>query len=98
MKYELEIADSARLAMDDIYRFHEDRKPGEGTDILSLIWDRIDFIEQYPKRYQIRFEDKRTAPVRLKSFQYLIIYQIVSPKVVVIDFVSQSSDWLPFST
>ena len=95
MNYIVEIRDAFRESLDEIYRHHENRKPGEGTDILVAVWDKIEALEQNPKMYQIRYKDIRVAPVKTGNFRYHIIYRIVEPKVIAIDFVSQSSDWLP---
>lgn len=95
MSYVLEILEEVQESVNEIYRFHEDRKPGEGTDILAGLWDKIEAIEQNPNQYQVRYKDRRAAPVHVRSFQYHIIYRIESPKVIVIDFVSQSSNWRP---
>lgn len=93
MNYELVLSEQAEESINDIYRYHQDRKPGEGTDVLSAIWDKIEALEQNPNLYQIRYEDRRTAPVKVGSFRYHIIYRIQESTIIVIDLVSQSSNW-----
>ncbi|MCB0839482.1 MAG: type II toxin-antitoxin system RelE/ParE family toxin [Bacteroidetes bacterium] len=95
MKYTVEVRDTFRESIDEVYEYHEKRKSGEGSDVLEAVWDKIEALELNPKMYQIRYDDIRVAPVKVKYFQYHIIYRIIEPKVIAIDFVSQSSDWLP---
>lgn len=95
MKYVVEIRDTFRESLDEVYSYHESRKAGEGTDILEAVWDKIELLESNPKLYQIRYDDIRVAPVKAGYFKYHIIYRIIDPKVIAIDFVSQKSDWKP---
>ena len=92
MKYTVEVRDTFRESIDEVYEYHEKRKSGEGSDVLEAVWDKIEALELNPKMYQIRYDDIRVAPVKVKYFQYHIIYRIIEPKVIAIDFVSQSSD------
>lgn len=95
MKYVVEVRDTFTESIDEVFNYHESRNPGEGTDVLEAVWDKIEALEHNPKLYQIRFDNIRVAPVKVKYFRYHIIYRIIEPKVIAIDFVSQKSNWLP---
>ena len=97
MKYVVEIRDAFRESLDEVYIRHETRKPGTGSDLLAAVWDKIEALEENPKMYQIRYKDRRVAPVVVGTFKYHIIYRIIDPKVIAIDFVAQSSNWLPLA-
>jgi hypothetical protein len=94
MKYVVEVRDTFAESIDEVFAYHEQRSPGEGTDVLEAVWNRIEALERNPKVYQVRYDDIRVAPVNVKSFRYHIIYRITAPKVIAIDLVSQSSNWL----
>ncbi|MEM7375045.1 MAG: hypothetical protein AAF587_41005 [Bacteroidota bacterium] len=72
MKYIVVLSEQAEESINHIFRYHQDRKAGEGTDILSVIWDKIEALENNPKMYQIRYEDRRTAPVKMGSFSIIL--------------------------
>lgn len=68
MIYVVEIRDTFRESLDEIYAYHEQRKSGTGTDILAAVWDKIEALEQNPKVYQTRYDDIRVAPVKVGFF------------------------------
>ena len=98
MAYVLEISPEAEQAINEAERYHKDRDLVEGSDLLERIADKLDDLERNPNIYQVRYKDRRVASIRLKSFRYHLIYRIAptdTPTVHILDFVSQSSDWLP---
>ena len=98
MIYPLEISAEAEQAINKAERFHKNRDLVEGADFLERIADKLEDLEKHPQMYQVRYRDWRAAPVKLKRFKYHLIYRIAStgvPTVHILDFVSQSSDWLP---
>lgn len=95
MSYNLEIYPEVRDMLLEIEAYHNHQNPGSGSELLVSFLDTLEKIEDNPFQYQIRYDNIRAAAVRIKTYKYFILYEVLKNNIIVIKFVSQASDWMP---
>ncbi|CAN5379428.1 type II toxin-antitoxin system RelE/ParE family toxin [soil metagenome] len=81
MTYKLTVTLEARNDVRDIYDWYEEQRIGLGDLFLNEAVDRLNFIENQPYIFQIRFQPIRMC--LLIKFPYSIHYEVDTDEVIV---------------
>lgn len=83
MAYRLIILRAAADDTTEAYNYYEDIQPGLGDRFLAELLVRFNEISRHPQYYGFIDEQHIIRDVKLKSFPYLVVYEIESEAVVV---------------
>jgi plasmid stabilization system protein ParE len=83
MVYEFEILDRVKFEIFDGFNWYESKRVDLGSEFIKEIEATIEHIKNYPKHFQIKHQNKYREEV-LKRFPYIIIYQIIERKIIVL--------------
>ncbi|MGS2762422.1 type II toxin-antitoxin system RelE/ParE family toxin [Sinomicrobium sp. M5D2P9] len=81
MAYKLLIKPRAEYDMAEAISWYESKSPGLGKKFMDEVEKYVTEIEQNPEHYQIRRKPYREVYIR--SFPFVIIYEILADTVVV---------------
>jgi len=82
MGYKLDIWDDAKIEIFKGYKWYENKRFELGQEFINEVEETLEYIEKYPKHYQIKYKNKYREAV-LKRFPYLIIYEIIENIIIV---------------
>ena len=83
MAYQLIILKAAADDTTEAYNYYENIQPGLGDRFLAELLVRFNEISRHPQYYGFIDEQKIIRDVKLKSFPYLVVYEIESEAVVI---------------
>ncbi len=83
MAYRLIILRRAADDTKEAYNYYEDIKPGLGDRFLAELLVRFNEISRHPQYYGFIDDQHIIRDVKLKSFPYLVVYEIESEAVVI---------------
>tara|TARA_B100001105_G_C22249766_1_gene382031 strand:+ start:454 stop:750 length:297 start_codon:yes stop_codon:yes gene_type:complete len=81
LRYAVEIKEEALAEMQDAYDYYEEQKAGLGERFLDNLDDYFERIRNNPLHFQVRRKPYREAFI--KTFPFLIIYEIEVTKIIV---------------
>ena len=82
MDYKIDIQKRALKDIDEGYYWYESKSVGLGMRFVREVETMLIYIEKYPKHYQIKYKKYREGI--LKIFPFVVIYEIIKEKVVVL--------------
>ena len=81
MAHKLEIREKFRTGTIAAYLWYEERSQGLGSRFVSELEKMIEYITQYPYHFQAKHKDYREGI--LKSFPYVVIYQVHDDLIII---------------
>ena len=84
MSFELLIAPIAVSETDDAYDFYENSSNGLGDKFLKSLEGTYKKLSRNPKYYSYVSKAKDLRDVKLKDFPFVVIFQIVDDRVLVL--------------
>ena len=83
MTYRLIILKAAAVDALEAYNYYEGLQPGLGDRFLAEVLERYNDISKHPQYYGFIDEKRIIRDVILKSFPYLIVYEIKNDSVII---------------
>ncbi len=83
MAYRLIILKAAAEDTKEAYNYYEDIQPGLGDRFLAELLVRFNEISRHPKYYGFIDEHHLIRDIKLKSFPYLVVYEIDAETIVI---------------
>ena len=83
MAYRLIILKAAADDTSEAYNYYDEIQPGLGDRFLAELLIRFNEISRHPHYYGFIDAQKIIRDVKLKSFPYLVVYEIESEAVVI---------------
>lgn len=83
MTYKLAILKSAAQDTLEAYNYYEGLQQGLGDRFLTEVLERYNDIIKHPKYYGFINEENIVRDVMLRSFPYLVVYEIEDDKVII---------------
>jgi len=84
MRYRLKISPTAFQETDDAYAYYEKQSVGLGESFLRSIENTYSKLSQNPQYYSYIQDDKNIRDIKIKTFPFVIIFQIVENTVLVL--------------
>ncbi len=84
MQYDLLISSVAFIETDNAYTYYENQLPGLGDRFLKSLDKAYDKLSQTPQHYGYINSKKDLRDIRIKDFLFVIIFQIIYDKVLVL--------------
>ena len=84
MSYQLKISLTAYQEIDDAYAYYEEQSIGLGERFLESLGDAYVKLSQTPQFYGFIQYDKNIRDIKIKTFPFVIIFQIVGNTVLVL--------------
>ena len=84
MSYQLKISSTAYWETDNAYAFYEEQSEGLGKRFLKSLEDAYSKLSHTPKYYGFIRNDKEFRDIKIKNFPFVIIFQIVENKVLIL--------------
>ena len=91
MAYKLEIRNEVKINIFDGFKWYEDKRKGLGREFIYAVEALINYIENYPEHFQIKYRGRYREAV-LKRFPYVIIYEIIQDTVIVFEVFPTKAD------
>ena len=83
MRYELIILKAAAQDAAEAFDYYETAQTGLGDRFLAALLERFNEISKHPKYYGFIDEQKIIRDIKLKSFPYLVVYEIEGESVII---------------
>ncbi len=83
MAYRLKILKAASEDALQAYNYYEDLQQGLGDRFLSEVLERYKDITRHPQYYGFINEQHIIRDVRLKSFPYLVVYEVEEDTIII---------------
>ncbi len=83
MRHELIILKAAAQDAADVFDYYETAQTGLGDRFLIELLERFNEISKHPKYYGFIDKQKIIRDVKLKSFPYLVVYEIEGDNVII---------------
>jgi plasmid stabilization system protein ParE len=84
MSYQLRVSSTAYQETKDAFLFYEEQSPGLGEKFLKSVEDAYFKLSQTPQFYTYIDNSKNIRDLKIKTFPFVIIFQIVENKVLVL--------------
>jgi plasmid stabilization system protein ParE len=84
MSYELRISSTALQETDDAYAYYEEQLIGLGERFLKSLEEGYQKLSHKPQFYSYIQHDKNIRDLKIKTFPFVIIFQIVENTVLVL--------------
>jgi plasmid stabilization system protein ParE len=84
MKYQLKVSATAYQKTDDAYEYYEEQSQGLGERFLKSLEDSYLKLSQTPQFYGCIQYDKNIRDIKIKTFPFVIIFQIIEKSVLVL--------------
>lgn len=84
MRYQLKVSTTAFLETEDAYTYYEEQSVGLGERFLKSVEDAYSKLSQNPQYYSYIRGDKNIRDIKIKTFPFVIIFQIVEHTVLVL--------------
>ena len=81
MDYKLSLREEAKRHITKGFVYYEEKSIGLGTRFVNEVEEILDYIEKYPRHYQIKYKNYREGI--LKVFPFVIIYEIFDREIIV---------------
>ncbi len=83
MAYKLIVLNSAAEDTSEAYKYYESLKAGLGDRFLEELLERFNEISKHPQYYGFIDDQLIVRDIMLKSFPYLVVYEIDAGNVIV---------------
>lgn len=83
MSYQLIILKTATEDTEEAFNFYEKIQTGLGDRFLAEVLQRFEEISKHPQYYGFIDEQHMIRDVKLKSFPYLVVYEVDEDKIIV---------------
>ena len=83
MSYQLIILKTATEDTEEAFNFYEKIRPGLGDRFLAEVLERFEVISKHPLYYGFIEEQYIIRDVKLKSFPYLVVYEVEEDKIII---------------
>ena len=83
MAYRLIVLNAAAEDTSEAYNYYETLKPGLGDQFLEELLERFNEIRKHPRYYGFIDEQHLIRDVMLKSFPYLVVYEVEDDAVII---------------
>ena len=90
MSLPVTLSEEAQGDFDEATDWHEQQKPGLGSEFVERVHETLTAIGATPKAHQIRHKRTRRASVRV--FRYGVFYRVYRDKIVVTAIVHDRRD------
>lgn len=84
MRYQLSVSQIAYKETDDAYEYYESQSSGLGERFLKSLEDAYSKLSQTPRYYGYIRSDKNIRDIKIKTFPFVIIFQIVEDTILVL--------------
>ena len=84
MSYQLKVSSIAYQETDDAYAYYEEQTIGLGERFLKSIEEAYTKLSQTPQYYGYIGNDKNIRDIKIKTFPFVIIFQIIENTVFVL--------------
>ncbi len=84
MRYQLKVSSTAYKEIDDAYAYYEEQSPGLGERFLKSLEESYSKLSQTPQYFSYILNDKNIRDTKIKTFPFVIIFQIVGNSVLVL--------------
>ncbi|MDE3184229.1 MAG: type II toxin-antitoxin system RelE/ParE family toxin [Bacteroidota bacterium] len=84
MKYQIKVSATAYQETGDAYEYYEEQSPGLGERFLKSLEDSYLKLSQTPQYYSYIRNDKNIRDIKIKTFPFVIIFQIMKNTVLVL--------------
>lgn len=84
MSYQLKVSSIAYQETDDAYAYYEKQSPGLGERFLKSLEGSYLKLSQTPQFYGYIQYDKNIRDIKIKTFPFVIIFQIIENTVFVL--------------
>ncbi len=84
MRYQLKVSATAYQETDYAYVYYEEQSPGLGERFLKSLEDSYLKLSQTPQYFSYILDDKNIRDTKIKSFPFVIIFQIEGNTVLVL--------------
>ncbi len=95
MQYELLISATAFMEADNAYTYYENQSDGLGDRFLKSLNEAYQKLSQTPQYYTYINPRKDLRDLKIKDFPFVIIFQIVKDKVLVLRVFNTNRDPRP---
>lgn len=85
MKYKLIVSLAAYKETDNAYAYYEEQSPGLGERFLKSVENAYFKLSQSPQFYGYIQGDKNIRDMKIETFPFRIIFQIVEDTVLVLE-------------
>lgn len=92
MKYQLKVSSTAYKETDDAYSYYEEQSIGLGERFLKAVEEAYSKLSQTPQFYGYIRHDKNIRDLKIKTFPFVIIFQIVENTVLVLRVFNTNRD------
>ena len=82
MSYQLKVSSIAYQETDDAYAYYEEQSKGLGERFLRSVEDAYYKLSQTPQYYTFIRNDKNIRDIKIKTFPFVIIFQIMDNSVL----------------
>lgn len=84
MSYQLKVSSTAYKETDDAFAYYEEQSTGLGERFLKSLEDAYSKLSQTPQYYSYIRNDKNIRDIKIKTFPFVIIFQIMENTVLVL--------------
>lgn len=84
MRHQLKVSSIAYQETDDAYAYYEEQSPGLGERFLKSLEDSYLKLAQTPQFYGYIQYDKNIRDIKIETFPFVIIFQIIENTVFVL--------------
>ena len=84
MMYQLKVSSIAYQETEDAYAYYEEQSRGLGERFLKSLEDSYLKLSQTPQFYSYIQYDKNIRDIKIKTFPFVIIFQIIENTVFVL--------------
>jgi len=84
MTYQLKVSPTAYQETDKAYAYYEEQLPGLGERFLKSLEEGYFKLSHTPQFYSYIQHDKNIRDLKIKTFPFVIIFQIVENTVLVL--------------
>ncbi len=84
MRYILKISHTAYQETDAAFTYYEEQSPGLGEKFLKSLEDAYYKLSKKPQYYSYIQHDKNIRDLKIKTFPFVIVFQIIEDTVFVL--------------
>ena len=84
MRYPLKVSLTAYTETEEAYKFYEEQSAGLGESFLKSVADAYEKLSEHPQYYSFISGDKGIRDIKIKTFPFVIIFQIIDNTVFVL--------------